>query len=87
MRSSEANKAFGTVMEKRGINRKSAVKFLSRQAKISKRGTKGTDPVPGAAVADVKMAAANDKPDLARALRVPVSLVLAIAETRSSAPI
>ena len=41
MKSKFTNDEVNAVMESRGINRKSAVKFLSRAAKVSKRGTNG----------------------------------------------
>jgi len=69
MKSQFTNDQITDVMKSRGITRKSAVRFLSRDRKTG--GTK-------AAVApalDVKMAAANDKPEAAKVAKAAPKLL------------
>jgi hypothetical protein len=55
-----------SVMESRGINRKSALKFLNREHAFSSRRPRA-DMAAVAPAKDVKLAAANDKPEPASA--------------------
>jgi hypothetical protein len=68
MKSQFTNEQIVAVMEERGINRKSALKFLNRNSKdlVNVSGRKAAV----AAAQDVKMAAANDRPEPTKAAKV-----------------